>query len=357
MNSYPVMALLNQKLDAAAEIFRPAMAHWEVTHRCNASCRYCFVRDNQHPDLPTDSMLRIADMLAENKILFVTISGGEPFLRPDILTIFERVIANNFLWIALMTNGLLVEQRHIDFIGANKRYFENVQLSAFSHHPAINDQYFGVAGALDKILAVGRAFLDMGLPVGIALNLFDFNYVEIRETQRFFRSEGFSVRISLKKNVSLLKPDGVPDHLEQEEFYNTCLDALDPEIVEPIHDEMRRALDGSSANQNLCGGIRNHIAIDGAGFLHPCVLMSDLTLGHALDGRSITTMLQSSPEYLRVRALKKTDLTSCLSCRFQYFCDQCLATRKLETGDYFKIRPQACTFAHAVYKHCHGAQV
>jgi radical SAM protein with 4Fe4S-binding SPASM domain len=344
---------IQQKLADLARSFHPTSVHWNLTDRCNASCGYCYVRDNSRLDLPTADMLAIADFLARNGVLFLTLSGGEIFLRPDILTILERVVINDFFSVSLMTNGLLIEQRYFDFIAAHPGRFTGVQISAFSHIPAVNDRYFGVAGALDKIVSSAVAFREMGLPVTIAVSLFDFNIGHIRETRAFFLSRGFSVNIGLMKILCDRNRRDIDPAVLTNPFFRDCLASLDDDIVRSILDDMARcsgSQEPGSENDPLCMGLTNAIALDSAGYLHPCPIFTSITIGHAFDGRSLSDMLTSSAEYVTVRNLARRDLPTCLQCRFGYFCPLCVAGRVLENGDVHVPDKQACEFALAVYE-------
>jgi radical SAM protein with 4Fe4S-binding SPASM domain len=344
---------IQQKLADLAQSFHPTTAHWNLTDRCNASCGYCYVRDNSRSDLPTADMLAIADFLARNGILFLTLSGGEIFLRPDILRILQRVVDNDFFGVSLMTNGLLTEQRHLDFIAAHSVHFTGVQFSAFSHIPEVNDRYFGVAGALDKIVSSATAFREMGLPVTIAVSLFDFNIGHIRETRAFFLSRGFSVSISLMKILCDHNRRGIKPAVLTHSFFRDCLASLDVDIVRSILDDMAGCTisrEPGSENDLLCIGLANAIALDSDGYLHPCPIFTTITMGHAFDGRSLNEMLASSSEYVTVRSLARQDLSACLQCRFGYFCPICVAGRVLENGDVRIPDKQSCEFALAVYE-------
>jgi len=60
---------------------------WEITHKCNLRCQYCFVRfEDSHPD-PTRAIQTVIDLHPR----MLLISGGEPLLVPTLPTIIDRV--------------------------------------------------------------------------------------------------------------------------------------------------------------------------------------------------------------------------------------------------------------------------
>lgn len=88
-----------------------------LTDRCNFRCRYCMPREIFGPGyafLPTEEILTAEEILRTVGILQdlgvrkVRLTGGEPLLRRDILTIVEGLSKLGLDEIALTTNGALL---------------------------------------------------------------------------------------------------------------------------------------------------------------------------------------------------------------------------------------------------------
>ena len=78
-----------------------------ITDHCNAKCGTCFYWQNlnQGESLKQDHIERISDALG--KLVWLDISGGEPFLRKDIDWICHRFIDNNDVrFINIPTNAI-----------------------------------------------------------------------------------------------------------------------------------------------------------------------------------------------------------------------------------------------------------
>ena len=87
-----------------------------ITDRCNLRCYYCMpengiVYEEREVLLSYEEMLRLTGILAEMGVSKVRITGGEPFVRKNLIEFLYRLkkipgITN----IHLTTNGVLTEQ-------------------------------------------------------------------------------------------------------------------------------------------------------------------------------------------------------------------------------------------------------
>jgi MoaA/NifB/PqqE/SkfB family radical SAM enzyme len=100
-------------LDAAIRHpYRPIMAHLVVTRRCNLSCGYCYEYDKVSPPVPTEVLKERIDHLARLRAVFVTLTGGEPLLHPQVANLVAHVRARGMTPV-MNTNGFLLTREHI----------------------------------------------------------------------------------------------------------------------------------------------------------------------------------------------------------------------------------------------------
>src|SRR5688572_28437482 len=69
---------------AAMDKDRPLIANLIVTRRCNLSCGYCYEYDQVSPPVPLDVLKERVDHIARLRAVFVTLTGGESLLNPDL---------------------------------------------------------------------------------------------------------------------------------------------------------------------------------------------------------------------------------------------------------------------------------
>jgi MoaA/NifB/PqqE/SkfB family radical SAM enzyme len=124
---------LNRNLRGASMIVKafastdhPLLAHIIPIRRCNLACEYCNEYDDFSKPVPTDTMFRRVDKLAELGTAVITISGGEPLLHPELDDIIHRIRQNGMI-AGLITNGYLLVPDRIQRL--NRAGLEWLQIS------------------------------------------------------------------------------------------------------------------------------------------------------------------------------------------------------------------------------------
>ncbi|HUG54225.1 MAG TPA: radical SAM protein [Vicinamibacteria bacterium] len=86
---------------------RPVWCSWQVTRRCASLCMFCDHRlEGADEELDLAGCARVSAGLAQAGALVVSLTGGEPFLRPDLAELV-RVVAERH-YPLLTTHGWLV---------------------------------------------------------------------------------------------------------------------------------------------------------------------------------------------------------------------------------------------------------
>ena len=79
------------------------------TMRCNLTCYGCYAGQYEKGiELDTELIHRVLREAKEMGIYFVTVSGGEPFIRPDLLDIFA---AHEDMYFQVYTNGTFIDSK------------------------------------------------------------------------------------------------------------------------------------------------------------------------------------------------------------------------------------------------------
>jgi MoaA/NifB/PqqE/SkfB family radical SAM enzyme len=146
----------------------PLLVHLIVTRRCNLSCTYCNEYDHVSEPVPLDTMRRRIKALADLQTSFVTCTGGEPLLHPELPAII-RAIRNHGMIPTLITNGYRLTKASIEQL--NDAGLHELQISIDNVLP--DDVSYKSLKVLDKKLQLLAAHAQFIVNVNSVLGLSD----------------------------------------------------------------------------------------------------------------------------------------------------------------------------------------
>jgi cyclic pyranopterin phosphate synthase len=172
-----------------------------ITDRCNYKCVYCRTGSEgaQFAELAMQDYLRMIRVFVSLGIEKVRLTGGEPLLRKDIVSLVEQLapLRTNStaepLDLAITTNGHLLAQMASPLAQAG---LSRITVSMDAVESATFARITRVPGSFEKVLAGVRAAQRAGLgPVKVnCVLLRGFNDDQIIPFARFSRDEGVIVR-------------------------------------------------------------------------------------------------------------------------------------------------------------------
>jgi cyclic pyranopterin phosphate synthase len=191
----PMPALMKDKFGRTITDLRVS-----ITDRCNYKCVYCRTGTEgaQFAELAMPDYLRMIRVFVSLGIQKVRLTGGEPLLRKDIVSLVGQLAnlrntAGDRLDLAVTTNGHLLAEMAAPLAGAG---LNRITVSMDAVDPAIFARITRVPGSFEKVLAGVRAAQRAGLgPVKVnCVLLRGFNDDQIIPFAQFSREEGVIVR-------------------------------------------------------------------------------------------------------------------------------------------------------------------
>jgi radical SAM protein with 4Fe4S-binding SPASM domain len=179
-----------------------------ITNQCNLRCSHCCFNSGRYPmpELPT---AKIFDLLQEAVSLGaqeIHITGGEPFLRPDIFTILEAAQANG-VNTRIQTNGTLLNQEIL--LRLKALGIHELMISLDGPEP-VNDNIRGRGTYQKAWQAICQAH-DLGIPVRVNSVVMQSNRAYIPELLQQ------TVQLGVKIHSFFhFTPMGAGSHLPQE---------------------------------------------------------------------------------------------------------------------------------------------
>src|SRR6266480_4527555 len=140
----------------------PLAVHLDLTYRCNERCVHCYLDHHDHGEMTLAEIKDLLTQMADAGVFFLTISGGEIFLRRDLFDILEHARRLMFS-VKIKTNAILIKESQARRLG--ELDIEGVQISIYSHRPEVHDAITLVPGSLERSLNGARLLRAEGVKV------------------------------------------------------------------------------------------------------------------------------------------------------------------------------------------------
>jgi AdoMet-dependent heme synthase len=312
------MSLLAEIGQKALELGVPLSAHLDVTYRCNERCIHCYLDHDDQGEMTTSEIFDLLAQLADAGVFFLSLSGGEVFMRQDFLAIVER--ARQLLFsVKIKTNGVMIREKEAARLLALG--IDQIQISLYSHQRAVHDRITKLPGSFEKTISAIRFLKSQGLKVVIANVLMTGNFDDQPEVMRLASELG--AIYTLDPTITP-KMDGdgsivalrIPGSDLRQIFSNEKLVGNVEEFCSPPPPPGKDIMEGfpCSAGHTAC-------YISPYGDVFPCVQFP-LPCGNVRRQKFLDIWL-NSPQLNEVRSIRAKDLPTCSSCLHVGTCSRC----------------------------------
>jgi radical SAM protein with 4Fe4S-binding SPASM domain len=315
-----VTSLMHEMGARALRLGIPLGAQLDLTYRCNERCVHCYLDHDDHGEMTLAEIKDLLGQLADAGVFFLTLSGGEIFLRPDLFDIVEH--ARKLLFaVKIKTNGILIREpqaRRLADLGV-----EAVQISIYSHRPEVHDGITLVPGSLERSIRGARLLKAAGVKVTFANVLMRQNVDDYLHVKALAREVGAG--FNLDPTITPMM-DGDRSILS----LNIDRAALrrvvrDTEVVDDVSEfcaPPSGPLDLEDAYARLpCSAGHTSCYVSPYGDVYPCVQFP-LPCGNVRREKFID-IWRNSRQFKEVRSITLGDLEGCSSCGNQKTCTRC----------------------------------
>ena len=191
---------------ASSDEFPLSQLYFYLTEGCNLACRHCYLAPKfdpdgkKHPILPLKLFKIAVKEALPLGLSGVKLSGGEPLLHPDILTMLD-ILNQEKLALVMETNGVLLTMEIVKAIAKLDNSFVSVSLD--SADAETHNKIRGVEGAFEKATAAIRTFADNGIMPQVIMSIMQANAEHIDAVIKLAENLGAS---SVKFNI--IQPTG-----------------------------------------------------------------------------------------------------------------------------------------------------
>lgn len=163
----------------------PISGTFELSPVCNFSCRMCYVRktaaeveQSSRSIMTLQEWLDIAAEARDAGMLYLLLTGGEPFLWPDFWELYEELIRMGFL-ISINTNGSLINDAAVERL---KRFPpRRISITLYGANDKTYESLCGVKGVFPKVDHAVTALQEAGVQLKLSCSLTPYNAEDLEE--------------------------------------------------------------------------------------------------------------------------------------------------------------------------------
>lgn len=175
-----------------------------VTNRCNLRCKYCDIwKSGKKTDIDTGLIRKILESGVLSDTLNITLTGGEPFLHPDLGVLAEAIMRENKNALkTISTNGTLFDLINRFLIRFGKKLPRGFALNiSFDgvNTPLLRGQ--ASESVVENMLILHRLFPKVELRIKFTIT--PVNYKELLPTYLQAKQHNFAFKMKLVEHTSM----------------------------------------------------------------------------------------------------------------------------------------------------------
>ena len=341
-------------LDQARRTRTPANGSIELLPLCNMNCDMCYVRlsreemEQQGRLRTADEWLEIGRQMKDAGVLFLLLTGGEPFLYPDFRRLYLELRKMGMI-ITINTNGTLIDEDLAEFFGKYKPRRVNITLYGTAEETYANLCHY--PGGYEKTLRGIRLLREQGVDVKVGGSLARANRDDLDKLLDIGEELDIPVRVDTYMMPATRERDlpyNMQSRLNPEEAAQARIYALKREMGPELfpqyvrqsveradHPEPAEAKPGHMS----CMAGQCSFTINWQGEMRPCVILTEPAISVFEVG------FKAAWKYIVEETHKILLNEKCSTCYMRHLCRTCAASALLETGSYDGVPNYMCRYA------------
>lgn len=329
----------------AAAKHQPVSGSFELTERCNLACEMCYVCQSagdaarRAGELSAMQWVDLVRQAVDNGMVFLLLTGGEVFLRPDFFEIYSPITRLG-LMLTLFTNGTLITDTIAERLSHAPP--SRTEITLYGATADTYEAITGVRGSYARCCAGIEALVKHRVPLGLKSTLTRRNVGELEAMRQMAHNWGlsFSAGCLLSK-----RRDGAQSKVEDCRISVAdcvALEANDRASVAEWSEAAMHETALSPVHNFRCQGSLTGFTVNARGEMNVCIDLPypaarPLQIGFRAAWEQVQRFVDSAP----------SPSPHCLTCPALAFCPRCPASSKLETGTLTEPAPFLCEIAWA----------
>lgn len=330
----------------------PTSGTFELTARCNFNCPMCYVHMSEKEveasgkELSAEEWIQIAEVAKNQGMVFVLLTGGEPFVRKDFFEIYSALKSMGLV-VSINSNGSMLDGKVLERLLADPPSRINVSL-----YGGCNETYQKMCGQpmYERVLKNIVTLKEHGVDVKINLSITPYNCQDLEKIYEVTKKHEIQVRAS-----SYMYP---PIRLNKElEGYGNRLSPKDSakyamewdklrfseeeftKRAEAMKDRVKVDCDECSIDMEegvSCRAGSSSFWMTWDGQMRPCGMMPGPT------AYPLEAGFEKAWEEIREATAEIRQPKECGACPKKELCGVCAAICMAETGEFHKVPKYMC---------------
>lgn len=330
----------------------PLGGTFELTPLCNMNCRMCYIRmtkeemNKKGRERTAEEWLSLARQAKDCGMLFLLLTGGEPFLYKDFWYLYEE-LKKMGLVVSINSNGTMLQGEILERLIKNPPYRMNITIYGGSDrtYKELCRCPDGYTRATEAVRQLKKA----GVFVKINSSVTPQNCADIENCFSFAKEMQTPCQIGC-----YMFPPTRRDDLSTERFsaedggkYQAVIDKMryDPNDLAGIVSEIKNCEENGSQKELpekfLCRAGRSGFWVTWKGEMTACGMMEKFIEHPFEDG------FEECWKRINRAVCAETVLSACRSCKERDICKVCPAMALAEAGDFNSKPDYFCKFHEA----------
>ena len=364
MIQFPVESQLTEYLHSkAARAGIPLSGTFELTPCCNMACKMCYVRMTKQqqeqvaPLRTAGEWLALAEEAKKQGLVYLLLTGGEPFLRPDFREILSGLNKMG-LFVSINSNGTLIDEEVISWLMQTPPTRVNVTLYGASD--ATYERLCGNPNGFTQAVRGIRLLKAAGIVVKINCSITPYNVDDLDGIFAFAKQEGLLVQASsymfppLRRDTAMV---GKNDRLTAEEaaYQSARIISLlngDDYFLQQMENRATLSLSGDSVEDCpelpaegeciRCRAGKCSFWVTWDGRILPCGMCPGDDAENVFETKFTDAWGRIKEAVATIRMPPK-----CSKCQMRDQCKACAAMALTESGRFDQVPEYRCQMMHA----------
>ena len=338
-------------LRRASAAQRPITGTLELLPICNMNCDMCYIRlsrtemEKKGRMRTADEWISMGEEMERAGVLFLLLTGGEPLLFPDFRRLYLSLKERGMI-LTVNTNGTLIDADWAAFFGENKP--RRINITLYGADDRAYETLCHYPGGFEKTVQGIRLLKERGVDVKINGSVTKSNRNDMEKIYAIGRELGAPVHMDTYMLPGIHErklPFEAQSRLEPEEAAAAEMEMLRNEMnPEAFRMYVRQMLlqikkEGNVYSEGItCMAGNCSFAVNWQGEMRPCVTLEEPSVPVFETG--FESAWQQISE--KVKAYRVNE--KCRQCRLRPVCKTCVASARLETGEYDGLPEYLCRY-------------